>query len=196
MGHRKGGGAHRNDRGSMEVTANFKASYMKAILQQPLKEIDMKQNTTKPTAAISELPIASIIKVIKIGSCHNMSGKHKLTYQICCNESQDICFRVIENSGGGYFSSEWVAMLDIVKVIETAATPTTSTSLFPLFKGKSVNTPAFLLAVLVNEKLVELHTENTRAYQLTNHAEFLTEIKKLAPINVEIDTSTNIPTSN
>ena len=80
MGHRKGGGAHCNDRGSMEVTAIFKASYMKAILQQPLKEIDMKQNTTKPTAAISELPRASIIKVIKIGSCHNMSGKHKLTY--------------------------------------------------------------------------------------------------------------------
>ena len=168
---------------------------MKAILQQPLKEIDMKQNTTKPTAAISELPRASIIKVIKIGSCHNMSGKHKLTYQIGCNESQEICFRVIENSGGGYFSSEWVSLPAIRNAIETGPAPTTSSSLFSVFKGKSVNTPAFLLAVLVNEKLVELHTENTRAYQLTNHAEFLTEIKKLAPINVEIDTSTNIPTS-
>ena len=194
MGHRKSGGAHCNDRGSMEVTANFKASYMKTNLQHQMKDMYMKQNKSQPTAVISELPIASIIKVIKIGSCHNISGKHKLTYQIGCNESQEICFRVIENSGGGYFSSEWVTLHAIQKVIETAATPTTSTSLFPLFKGKSVNTPAFLLAVLVNEKLVELHTENTRAYQLTNHAEFLTEIKKLAPINVEIDTSTNIPT--
>ena len=196
MGHRKGVGAHFNDRGSMEVTAIFKASYMKAILQQPLKEIDMKQNTTKPTAAISELPIASIIKVIKIGSCHNISGKHKLTYQIGCNESQEICFRVIENSGGGYFSSEWVTLPAVVSAIETGPTPTTSTSLFPLFKGKSVNTPAFLLAVLLNEKLVELHTENTRAYQLTNHAEFLTELKNLAPLNVEIDNAANAPTSN
>ena len=151
----------------------------------------MKQNKSQPTAAISELPKASIIKVIKIGSCHNISGKHKLTYQIGCNESQEVCFRVIENSGGGYFSSEWVTLPAIVKAIETAATPTTSTSLFPLFKGKSVNTPAFLLAVLVNEKLVELHTENTRAYQLTNHEKFITEIKKLAPINVAIDASTN-----
>ena len=155
----------------------------------------MKQNTTQPTAVVTELPKASTIKVIKIGSCHNISGKHKLTYHIGCNEAQDICFRVIENSGGGYFSSEWVSLPNIVKVIETAATPTTSSSLFSLFKGKSVNTPAFLLAVLVNEKLVELHSDNTRAYQLTNHAEFLTEIKKLAPINVEIDTSTNIPAS-
>ena len=151
----------------------------------------MKQNTTQPTAVVTELPKASTIKVIKIGSCHNISGKHKLTYHIGCNEAQDICFRVIENSGGGYFSSEWVSLPNIVKVIETAATPTTSSSLFSLFKGKSVNTPAFLLAVLVNEKLVELHSDNTRAYQLTNHAEFLTEIKKLAPINVEIDTSAN-----
>ena len=151
----------------------------------------MKQNTTKPTAAISELPKASIIKVIKIGSCHNISGKHKLTYQIGCNESQEVCFRVIENSGGGYFSSEWVSLPAITKAFETGSSPTTSSSLFSLFKGKSVNTPAFLLAVLFNEKLVELHPENTRAYQLTNHETFITEIKKLAPINVENDNAAN-----
>ena len=168
---------------------------MKAILQQLIKEIDMKQNTTQPTAVITELPKASTIKVVKIGSCHNISGKHKLTYQIGCNEAQDFCFRVVENSGGGYFSSEWVTLPAIVKAIETAATPTTSSSLFSLFKGKSVNTPAFLLAVLVNEKLVELHTENTRAYQLTDHKIFITEIKKLAPINVENDGSSNTPAS-
>ena len=155
----------------------------------------MKQNTTKPTTAISELPKASIIKVIKIGSCHNISGKHKLTYQIGCNESQEVCFRVIKNSGGGYFSSEWVSLPAIKKAFEVGPSPTTSSSLFSLFKGKSVNTPAFLLAVLVNENLVELHTENTRAYQLTNHAAFITEIKKLTPINIEIDASTNTSTS-
>ena len=155
----------------------------------------MKQNTTQSIAVITESTKASIIKVIKIGSCHNISGKHKLTYQIGCNEAQDFCFRVVENSGGGYFSSEWVTLPAIVKAIETAATPTTSSSLFSLFKGKSVNTPAFLLAVLVNEKLVELHTENTRAYQLTNHEAFLAEIKKLASINVENDASTNTSTS-
>ena len=155
----------------------------------------MKQNTTQPTAVITELPKAATIKVIKIGSCHNISGKNKLTYHIGCNETQDVCFRVVENSGGGYFSSEWVTLPDIVKSIETGPTPTTSSSLFSLFNGKSVNTPAFLLAVLVNEKLLELHPENTRAYQLTNHEEFLTEIKKLAPINVEIDASTNTASS-
>ena len=195
MGYRKGRRAHRINRNGLEITAILKASYMKAILQQLIKEIDMKQNTTQPIAVITELTKASIIKVIKIGSCHNISGKHKLTYQIGCNESQEVCFRVIENSGGGYFSSEWVTLSAIVKAIETAATPTTSSSLFSLFKGKSVNTPAFLLAVLVNEKLVELHTENTRAYQLTNHEAFLAEIKKLASINVENDASTNTSTS-
>ena len=193
MAHRKGRGAHSNDRGSMAVTAIFKASYMKANLQQ-LKGINMKQNTPQPNGVITELPKASTIKVVKISSCHNISGKHKLTYHIGSNETQEICFRVIENSGGGYFSSEWVSLPNIVKVIETAATPTTSSSLFSLFKGKSVNTPAFLLAILVNEKLVELHSDNTRAYQLTNHAEFLTEIKNLAPLNVEIDNAANAPT--
>ena len=153
----------------------------------------MKQNKSQPTAVITELPKASNIKVIKIGSCHNISGKHKLTYHIGCNDIQDICFRVIENSGGGYFSSEWVSLPAIVKAIETGPSPTTSSSLFSLFKGKSVNTPAFLLAVLLNEGLVKLHPENTRAYQLTNHEAFLTEIKNLTPINVEIDNAANTP---
>ena len=151
----------------------------------------MKQNTTQPTAVITELVKASSIKVIKIGSCHNISGKHKLTYQIGCNESQEVCFRVIENSGGGYFSSEWVPLPAITKAFETGPSPTTSSSLFSLFKGKSVNTPAFLLAVLLSEGLVELNPENIRAYQLTNNEVFITEIKKLAPINVEIDNAAN-----
>ena len=152
----------------------------------------MKQNTTQPAAAvIAKSPKTSAIKLIKIGSCHNISGKHKLTYQIGCNESQEICLRVIENSGGGYFSPEWVSLPAIKKAFETGSSPTTSSSLFSLFKGKSVNTPAFLLAVLLSEGLVELNPENIRAYQLTNNEVFITEIKKLAPINVEIDNAAN-----
>ena len=151
----------------------------------------MKQNATQTAAVITELPKASNIKVIKICSCHNISGKHKLTYQIGCNESQEVCFRVIQNSGGGYFSSEWVSLPAIKKAYEVGPSPTTSSSLFSLFIGKSVNTPAFLLAVLLSEGLVELHAENTRAYQLTNHETFITEIKKLAPINVENDNAAN-----
>ena len=126
MVYRKGGGARCVHRIGLEITAIFKASYMKAILQQLIKEIDMKQNTTQPIAVITELTKASIIKVIKIGSCHNISGKHKLTYQIGCNEAQDFCFRVVENSGGGYFSSEWVSLPAIKKAFETGSSPTTS----------------------------------------------------------------------
>ena len=151
----------------------------------------MKQNKSQPTAVITELVKASSIKVIKIGSCHNISGKHKLTYHLGCNESQDICFRVVENSGAGYFSSEWVSLPAIKKAFEVGPSPTTSSSLFSLFKGKSVNTPAFLLAVLLSEGLVELNPENIRAYQLTNNEVFITEIKKLAPINVENDNAAN-----
>ena len=146
----------------------------------------MKQNTTKPTAVITELPKAATIKVIKISSCHNISGKHKLTYQIGCNESQDVCFRVIENSGGGYFSSEWVSLSSIKECLANAPQPVTSFAFSKLFLGKSTNTPAFLLAALVNEELLKPRADKQRGYEIFDNTVFMAEVCKLIASDIDL----------
>ena len=49
------------------------------------------------------------IHILKRGNCNNLSGKSKLTYQIGCDASGAMYFRLSSNDGGGFFSKEWVA---------------------------------------------------------------------------------------
>jgi hypothetical protein len=98
----------------------------------------------------------SDITVIKTGTCDTLSGKSKLTYQVGTDEDSGVNVRISKNTGGGFFSNEWVSMKDIQAIMEEhpPGTPVTSFMLQPLFHGKSVNTPAFLLAALAHEKLL------------------------------------------
>ncbi len=88
-------------------------------------------------------------KILKTGTCPSVSGKSTLTYHIGTAGQ----IRIHENSGAGRFSNEWLAL----KAIEQAVgkTPFTSTKLKELFNGKSINTSAFMLAVLLSEGLAK-----------------------------------------
>ena len=132
---------------------------------------------------------AALIRIVKIGTTTNVSGKHKLTYHIGCDTESDIYFRVYENSGGGYFSTEWVSLKAIQQAIEQGRKPTTSFALYGLFNGKSVNTPAFLLAALLKEGLVNIHEDNQRCYAAANPDPFINEINLLiaSDINIQIE---------
>lgn len=126
------------------------------------------------------------IRIVKLGTTTNVSGKYKLTYHVGCNTESEIHFRVYENSGGGYFSTEWVSLKAIQQAIEQGRKPTTSFALYGLFNGKSVNTPAFLLAALLKEGLVQIHEENKRCYAATSPHPFITEINQLIKSNINI----------
>lgn len=93
------------------------------------------------------------MQILKTSTCKTLSGKSTLTYQVGCSTEGDIHLHIQKNSGGGFFSHEWVAWKDIQTVIEkrTKHQNVTSFLLEPLYKGKSVNTPAFLLAALAHE---------------------------------------------
>jgi len=58
--------------------------------------------------------------------------------------------------------------------------PITSWLLRPLFQGKSVNTPAFIVAALSNEKLLRLQRGRKRGHQLVDPECFLDSMNKLA----------------
>lgn len=139
-----------------------------------------------PAVSMPNIP-THIVRVLKVGSCTNLSGKHTLTYHIGCDEEATIYFRVYENSGSGYYSTEWVPLAAMLNAIENGPTPTTSYALYPLFKGKSVNTPAFLLAALLNEGLMQIHPEQQRCYVSTDSVPFMLEIKQLITSNINIE---------
>jgi hypothetical protein len=132
------------------------------------------------------------VRILKEASCPTASGKGTLTYHVGCNASSAINasnaiqFRVVQNTGGGYFSAEWVAWELIQPALESAALPLTSFPLIKLYQGKSTNTPAFLMAVLKQEGLVRNLEGNVRGYELLDSLPFLTAMKDLIASNVNL----------
>jgi hypothetical protein len=118
-------------------------------------------------------------KVLKIGNCPTLSGKGNLGYQVGCNDQAEIFFRIIANSGGGWFSAEWVSLKVILSAIGKANKPFTSFALHSLFIGKSVNTSAFLFAALKQEGLVIVDVDNPRCYKDASPEPFIAEMKTL-----------------
>ena len=90
------------------------------------------------------------VQVLREAQCKSLEGSATLTYQIGIDDSGAIHFKIASNTGGGFFSNEWVSFTDIQAAFKAwpEDTPISSMTLRPIFRGKSVNTPSFLLAVL------------------------------------------------
>jgi len=56
--------------------------------------------------------------------------------------------------------------------------PISSINLFPLFNGKSVNTPGYLLAALLNEGVLSLAPKKKRVYHYSGTDKLLTKLQK------------------
>ena len=93
------------------------------------------------------------IKVLKTASCLTLSGKSKLSYQVGLSPESVVHLRISKNSGNGFFSDEWLSIDSIVDTLKKRpeGKPITSILLNPLFKGRSANTPGFMMAVLLHE---------------------------------------------
>jgi hypothetical protein len=87
-----------------------------------------------------------------------------------------------KNTGGaGMFSDEWVPYDDIQEALkdDTEGAAITSIRLTPLFKGKSVNTPSFLLAALKHLNLVRSMNGKQRHHEPLDPRHFLDTVEKL-----------------
>jgi hypothetical protein len=133
-----------------------------------------KSTATKKNPENPETPI----QVIKEASCKSLEGSATLTYQIGNDETSAIQFRIDKNSGSGFFSDEWVAFDDIQAAFKAwgTETPITSMALRPIFRGKSVNTPSFMLAVLSAEGLLEPMPKRKRVHRATDPGPFLASL--------------------
>ena len=125
--------------------------------------------------------VETSIRILKTASCSSMSGKSRLTYQVAHSDESGILFRVSDNSGTGFFSQEWVSLRAILQALTKAqsAKSITSFHLHPLFQGKSINTPAFLLAALKNEGVLVPSTTTRRCQEIADGATIEAEVKAL-----------------
>ena len=121
------------------------------------------------------------VRVLKNGTCPNLSGKSTLSYRIGVDEAGEIMLRLVGNSNPGYFNNEWVPYSTVQELLakQDQGKAITSFVLTPLFRGKSTNSPSFLFAVLKHEGLVQLSESKKRCYDRCSDAAFLANIKKL-----------------
>lgn len=129
---------------------------------------------------------------IKTSTCPSLTGTTKISYKIAINSSSDfptnkrnsvdissvIYFQILKNSNTGKFSEEWIAYSDA-----KAALPIGSFSSAPLralYRNKSLNTPGFLLAALMNEGIVEKEPGKRLLCRFKSDEAFLAEMQKLA----------------
>jgi hypothetical protein len=122
------------------------------------------------------------IKVVRSGTCPSLSGKSKLTYHVGLSQTREVLLRVVQNSNSGCFSPEWVdvralhAAFDKVPKGESV----TADNLVTLFRGKSMNTPFFLFAVMKCEGLVEASKTDKRRYERVDPKGFIAGVQGTA----------------
>ena len=126
-------------------------------------------------------PLSESMKVLKSATCDTLSERSKVTYQIGVTPESVIHLRISNNSGKGCYSNEWLAFSEIHDALKMLPkdTPISSYYLAHIFKGKSVNTPSFLLAALKHLKLVRALPNNKRHHELLDPRPFLEQVEKL-----------------
>lgn len=121
------------------------------------------------------------MRVLSTGTCDTLSGSSRLTYHIGSMPDGEIYLRVHSNTGGGFHSQEWISLRDILTALKKRpdGMPITSILLMPLYRGRSANTPGFLLSVLLHEKLVRSLQGKLRRHELADPSVFTTKVEKL-----------------
>jgi hypothetical protein len=121
----------------------------------------------------------SNIRILKTGNCSSRSGKSKLTYLIGADAASVIHFRIHANTGNGFFNDDWIPLDTMLELLGKPGGAFTSFALYPLLKGKSNNTPAFLIAALLEEGIVRRSLTEKRCYELSDVSVFMAKIKPL-----------------
>jgi hypothetical protein len=121
------------------------------------------------------------MKILKTATCKTLSGKSTLTYQIGINPDLIVHLRITKNSGGGFFSDEWISLDDILRVLKDRPkeSPVMSHFLTPLLKGKSANTSGFIMATLTHLKLIRPLPKKKRVHELLDPLPFLDQVTQM-----------------
>jgi hypothetical protein len=148
--------------------------------------------TAKPKSPAQTSAPEETIRVLKIAECPSVSGQSTLTYHVGADRADALFLRLYGNSGGGQFNRDWVPLAALRDRLREwpEDRPMTTALLRPLFKNRSVNTPAFLFAVLIQEGLV---SRDGNTCTTGDPEPFLTSIQAL--IDAKVDLSLEVAVS-
>ena len=161
------------------------------IKKSPAKKTPTKKAPTKKKSAPKKKTVKSTprkakleepaLTMLQTSKCQTLSGKSTLTCHVGADDKGHVYIRIHSNTGGGHFSNEWIPVERITTILSKLPSdqPITSLHLFPLFTRQSVNTPGFLLALLLNEKVLEPFQGKKRQYSYAGTDVFLAKINKL-----------------
>ena len=117
------------------------------------------------------------MKDLKTSECPSLSGSSILTYQIGCNEKNELHLSLSGNSGKGIFNKDWIVLEEIHSLLANQE-KVTSGSLHELFDGRSSNSAGFFVAALLKEGVLKVSPGN-KHYDLVGQAEFRKIVKAL-----------------
>ena len=163
------------DVSNMEGNRLLSLQILEALMATSPRKTRIPNLPSSTSSKPSETPA---IILLRKGSCKSLEGRGTLDYELGNNDSKSLYWRISQNSGGGFFSNEWIPFSAIQSALESwsANTPLTSLALRGLFKGKSANNPSFLLATLVAEGVVRALESKRRQYTLTDISAFLQSV--------------------
>lgn len=141
------------------------------VNDQPMDPTD---DANSDTAAVEAAGIAQSVavtdpvRVLRTITCDSLSRMSRLTFQYGIRGGAEIVMRICANSGNGMFSDDWVRADDVLNVLRSPDNQEVISSLAfrPLYVGKSINTPSFLMAALRHEEVITTHPTLKRAYQV------------------------------
>ena len=130
----------------------------------------------------SDNPETPEIEIISTQKTKTVSGKSDLTYHLGEDDDANTYVRIWVNSSNGFFSNEWVPLSDIIELLEKQAGAAFTSFVFDdLFSGKSVNTPGFLVAVLLDQGVLTLAEGKKRKYVYVSDDKLHAKVDKAKP---------------
>ena len=129
---------------------------MKAKIQKKSAKVQKAAVPALPVQESKLEPTAIAPRVVKRGTCATLNQKGELAYEIGVDSRGGVHVRLVENSGTGSFSDEWVGFRNIQAAFDRApkSEPVSAHMLYPLFRGMSSNCCYFCTAVLKSEGLL------------------------------------------
>jgi hypothetical protein len=115
------------------------------------------------------------VRIMSAQSCATVSGKSKLTYHLGMHGTEPV-IRIHGNTGPGFFNDEWIPVSKVIDALPKGE-PFTSYVLRSVFKGRSMNSRAFLMAALSSEGVVRRSMEHPRCWERADIDAFLARLK-------------------
>jgi len=136
--------------------------------------------------------MTNTFRIIKKSTSPKLSPRAQgsLTYHVGYDETaKSFLFRITANSGGGFFSNEWIALNEILDVIETTSSDKPFKALIfkSHYQSKGSNNHGFLAAALRAESLLLPVEKQLMSHTLGDVKGFKAAMQQLIKDKVSLD---------